>query len=108
MANSNNSTELKPPRINKIYIDKYNVYVLFMDNTIKKYDISLLLEKEPFNKLKNISYLKTAKVDPGGYGISWDDDCDLSENELWTKGVPLTNIQELDKFHFIFAESKRS
>ncbi len=103
MANDNNPTELKPPRINKIYIDKHNIYVLFLDNTIKKYDISPLLEKKSFNKLKNLSYMKTAKVDSGGYGISWDDDCDLSENELWIKGVPMTDIQELNKLHLQFA-----
>jgi len=27
-------------------------------------------------------------VDAGGYGISWNDDIDLSEYELWTNGVP--------------------
>jgi hypothetical protein len=30
MANDNNPTQLKPPRINKIYIDKHTVYVLFL------------------------------------------------------------------------------
>jgi len=102
MANDNNPTQLKPPRINKIYIDKHTIYVLFLDNAIKKYDISPLLEKKAFEKLKNLSYLKTAKVDSGGYGISWDDDCDLSENELWTKGVPVTDTQELNKLHLLF------
>jgi len=106
MANDNNPTELKPPRINKIYIDKHTIYVLFLDNTIKKYDISPLLEKKSFNKLKNLSYLKTAKVDSGGYGISWDDDCDLSENELWKKAVYVTDRQELAKLHLLFVESK--
>lgn len=106
MANDNNPTQLKPPRINKIYIDKHNIYVLFLDNAMKKYDISPLLGKKAFEKLKNLSYLKTAKVDSGGYGISWDDDCDLSENELWTKGVPITDIQELAKLHLLFVESK--
>ena len=50
--------------------------------------------------------MKTAKVDSGGYGISWDDDCDLSENELWTKAVSVTDIQELAKLHLLFLESK--
>ncbi|HMV41270.1 MAG TPA: DUF2442 domain-containing protein [Leptospiraceae bacterium] len=102
MANDNNPTELKPPRINKIFIDKQNIYVLFVDNTIKKYDIGPLLEKKSFTKLKNLSYLKTAKVDSGGYGISWDDECDLSENELWTKGVIVKDREELAKLHLLF------
>jgi hypothetical protein len=32
------------------------------------------------------------KVEPSGYGISWTDELDCSEGELWEKGVeiPLT------------------
>jgi hypothetical protein len=33
-----------------------------------------------------IRHLLTA-VDAGGFGISWNDDADLSEYELWTNGV---------------------
>jgi hypothetical protein len=43
-----------------------------------------------------------AKVDSGGYGISWDDDCDLSENELWTRGNPITDQSELNKLRSVF------
>lgn len=31
-------------------------------------------------------------VDPGGYGISWNDELDMSEYELWTKGIEILNI----------------
>lgn len=30
------------------------------------------------------------QVDPGGYGISWNDNVDLSENELWINGKEIT------------------
>jgi len=30
---------------------------------------------------------KSVRVDSGGYGISWNDDVDLSEYEIWTNGV---------------------
>jgi len=30
---------------------------------------------------------------PGGDGISWNDDIDLSEYELWTNGEPITNAE---------------
>jgi hypothetical protein len=30
---------------------------------------------------------KSVRVDSGGYGISWNDDVDISEYELWTNGV---------------------
>jgi len=60
-----------------------------------------LFDREHFERLKNISYFKSAKVDPGGYGISWDDDCDLSENELWTKGELINDEFELERLHLI-------
>lgn len=40
-----------------------------------------------FFLLKNDAFFKTVKADVGGYGISWNDDIDLSEYELWTNGV---------------------
>jgi len=32
---------------------------------------------------------QSVRVDPGGYGISWNDNIDLSEYELWTNGQPV-------------------
>jgi hypothetical protein len=37
------------------------------------------------------AFLKAVTVDPGGYGISWNDDIDLSEYELWTNGQDASN-----------------
>jgi len=34
---------------------------------------------------------KAVRVDPGGYGISWSDDIDISEYELWTNGESIAN-----------------
>ena len=33
------------------------------------------------------AFFKAVTVDPGGYGVSWDDEMDLSEYELWNNGV---------------------
>jgi len=35
------------------------------------------------------------QVDAGGYGISWNDDLDLSAEELWNNGVPLKSPADL-------------
>lgn len=101
MPNSDTPIELKPPRIQKIYIEKQCIHVIFFNNVIKKYKIDPLLEKEQFQKLKNQSFFKSAKVDSGGYGISWDDDCDLSENELWTQGERIHDRLELERLYLI-------
>lgn len=39
-----------------------------------------------FSQLKDYSIFKNVVVDIGGYGISWNVDCDLSEYELYTRG----------------------
>jgi len=51
----------------------------------KKYDIKPLFQKwEIFKNLISITELfKSVKVDKGRYGISWNEDIDLSCNELW-------------------------
>ena len=105
MANNNTPLELKPPRINKIVIEGESIYILFVNNIIKKYDISPLLKKETYFKLRNPSYLKTGKIDSGGYGVSWDDDCDLSENELWINGVSITDEKESARLQLLFNKS---
>lgn len=40
-----------------------------------------------FQLLKHDAFFKAVTVDPGGYGISWNDDMDVSEYELWHRGV---------------------
>jgi hypothetical protein len=39
-----------------------------------------------FFTIQNDALFKTVKVDPGGYGVSWNDEIDLGEYELWMNG----------------------
>ncbi|HRZ79101.1 MAG TPA: DUF2442 domain-containing protein [bacterium] len=69
-------------------LSEYILIITFMDGTKKKYDCSRLFKENPvFNKLKNKAIFKNVSVDPGGYGISWDSETDLSEFEVWEKGT---------------------
>ena len=48
---------------------------------------SLFNKFESFKTLSNVKGLfEQVQVDSGGYGISWNDDIDLSCNELWENG----------------------
>lgn len=47
------------------------------------------MNRAEFDALKNESLLCLVHVDLGGYGVSWNADIDLSEYELWTRGVAL-------------------
>ena len=69
-------------------LKKYTLQVTFQDNTIKRYDVSQLFEKwKAFQILQTIEGLfDQVKIDKGGYGISWNDEIDLSCNELWENG----------------------
>ena len=62
--------------------------VKFSNGVEKIYDCQPLITKfEVFTPLENEVFFKQVKADPGGYGISWNDQVDLSEYELWTNAV---------------------
>ena len=59
----------------------------FVNGIDKIYDCTQLLNREMFQMLKTEAFFKSVKVDTGGYGISWNDEIDLSEYELWVNAV---------------------
>lgn len=69
-------------------IKDYILQITFQDGTKKYYDVSkLFLKWEIFQNLETIGGLfNQVKVDKGGYGISWNDEIDLSCDELWENG----------------------
>ena len=75
-------TEIRPLR-------EYRLLVTFETGEIKSYDVEPLFEKWiPFRSLREIKGLfEQVRVDAGGYGISWNDELDLSCNELYENGT---------------------
>lgn len=67
--------------------------VKFVNGVEKTYDCTQLLHLEAFQRLENEGFFKSVRVDPGGYGLSWDDDVDLSEYELWVNRKELTSAE---------------
>jgi hypothetical protein len=62
--------------------------IVTFNNDIKKiYDCSPLLEDNTFKPLLNDGFFKSVKADKHGYGISWTEELDISESELWLNGV---------------------
>lgn len=72
-------------------LPSYNVLVSFVTGECKRYNVAPLFEKwDVFKTLSSVKGLfEQVKVDAGGYGISWNDDIDLSCNELWENGTPV-------------------
>ena len=69
----------------------YNLLIRFVTGERKQYNVAPLFEKwDAFKALSSVKGLfEQVKVDTGGYGISWNDDMDLSCNELWENGMPI-------------------
>ena len=68
-------------------IDGHTLLVEFDSLETKHYDISPLLGKEMFAPLRNPAFLRNVQVERGGHAVYWNEDIDLSEYELWSKGT---------------------
>ncbi|MBU4225928.1 MAG: DUF2442 domain-containing protein [Chloroflexi bacterium] len=78
------------PKIQSVKpLEGKQLLVKFVNGVEKIFDCNQLLHLEIFQLLNNDAFFKLVKVDSGGYGISWNDDVDLSEHELWVSGKEL-------------------
>lgn len=70
-------------------LPEYKLSVQFSEGVTKIYDVKPLFEKLPaFAALKDDPQeFSCVTVDVGGYGIVWNDDLDLSCDELWENGA---------------------
>ena len=69
-------------------LPNYELSVQFSEGLTKIYDVKPLFKKwKPFKQLKQAPELfHEATVAPGGYGIIWNDELDLSCEELYENG----------------------
>lgn len=69
-------------------LPEYRLNLQFAEGVTKIYDVKPLFAKwEPFKSLENDPALfSDVEVDVGGYGIIWNDDIDLSCDELFENG----------------------
>ena len=66
----------------------YRLSVQFAEGCTKIYDVKSLFDTIPaFKELKEPHLFSEVTVDVGGYGIVWNDDLDLSCDELWENGI---------------------
>ncbi len=73
-------------------LDRLRLLVHFSDGHAREYDMKPLLARFPeFRDLETIpGLMEQVRVDPGGYGVSWNDDLDLSADELFANGQPVS------------------
>ena len=64
------------------------VEVEFENQVKKQYDIKKIISKwKVFEDLKDKELFLKVKVDQGGYGIIWNENIDLSCEEIWQNGI---------------------
>lgn len=70
-------------------VPDHKLSIQFAEGVTKLYDMKVLAKKLPvFNQLlDSLEEFSCVTVDVGSYGIVWNDDYDLSCDELWENGV---------------------
>ena len=72
-------------------LDNGVVLVYFEDGKVKTFDTKTLIPDYPeFESLLNSDIFNCLRVEPGGYGISWNEDLDCSEGELYDNGIEVS------------------
>lgn len=76
---------------NVFVLPDYKLNVQFAEGVTKMYDVKPLFDKIPIFKSFKEQPEKFAdvSVDVGGYGIVWNDEVDLSCDELWENGTKI-------------------
>ena len=71
--------------------NNFILIVRFENNIVKQYDCHQIMQRPEFKPIMNKAFFRSVKVDSGGYGVSWNDDIDISEYELWNRGQEIEN-----------------
>lgn len=72
-------------------LPEHKISVRFSEGITKIYDIASLFDKYSFfAPLKdNAALFASVTVDQGGYGVVWNDDIDISCDEIWANGTEI-------------------
>ena len=69
-------------------VEPFRLRALFVDGTAKEYDLQRWEHRPEFSLLfRHPALQKAVQVEPGGYGISWNDNIDLSAEEIYGNGI---------------------
>ncbi len=69
-------------------VGKSRLRGVFVTGEVRYYDVEKLFEEIPvFRCLLDNQLFNKVKVDSGGYGISWNDEIDLSADEIYENGI---------------------
>ena len=70
------------------FLDNVTVEVTFQDGKVFQYNMSQMFNKYPQLKaLENRSLFLSGHLDPGGYGIIWNDELDFNAMSIYESGI---------------------
>ena len=73
--------------------ESFLIRIEFENGIEKEYDLNRLKDRPEFALLfRHPDFAKAVRVDPGGYGISWNDEIDIGCEELWNHGMTLDRV----------------
>ena len=72
-----------------------HLLVHFLNGTVKIYDFNKLIKSwDVFAPLSNPFLFNHVQVSHGGYGVEWNDELDMSCNDLWFDGVEVEEEEQ--------------
>ena len=78
----------KYPRVRSVQVlAAERLCVTFENGEVKLYDCTPLLREPAFRRLRNEAFFRNVSPDRHGYAVSWNDEVDLAESELWLHGM---------------------
>lgn len=70
------------------------VEAVFFNGTVMEYNVADMFALYPqMERLEDRSLFEGARIDTGGYGISWDDELDLDAETIWEEGKYLGKVK---------------
>ena len=85
--------------------DNLVVEAVFFCGIVKDFDVSFIAEKHPEYKVleQDNSLWKNAKLMPQGSGVYFNDDLDLTVEEIWKYGKTVGKISVEPKYEIAYA-----
>jgi hypothetical protein len=69
-------------------VEPFRLRAVFVDGAEKEYDLRRWEHRPEFSLLfRHPALQKAVRVEPGGYGVSWNDNIDLSAEEIYGNGI---------------------
>jgi len=76
------------------FLEGVNVEVTYIDGSVIRYDMANMFDKYPqLKRLKNRNLFKSGHLDPGGYGIIWNDELDFDAMSIYEDGEKVKKIE---------------